>query len=46
MTWPKISLTQFAIEYSMFGATSKVRNSNTNKWVYSGYGIVVDEKGE
>ena len=26
----------------MFGATNIVKNSDKDKWVYSGYGIVID----
>ena len=30
----------------LFGATSIVKNSNKEKWVYSAYGIAFDGKGE
>ena len=30
----------------MFGATSIVKNSDEEKWVYSGYGIAFDGEGE
>ena len=42
--WPKISLINFTIKNCLFGATSIVKNSDKEKYVYSGYGI--DGKGE
>ena len=30
----------------MFGATNLVKNSDKGKYVYNGYGIAFDEKGE
>ena len=34
------------IKNCLFGATSIVNNSNKEKWMYSGYGIAFDGKGE
>ena len=30
----------------MFGATNIAKNSDKSKWMYSGYGIAFDGKGE
>ena len=44
--WPKIPLRNFSIKYCLFGATSIVKNSDKEKYVYSGYGVAFDGKGE
>ena len=36
--WPKIPLNNFKWENYLFGATNIVKNSDKEKWVYSGYG--------
>ena len=43
---PKIPLRNFATKNCLFGATSIVKNNDKEKYVYSGYGIVVNEKSE
>ena len=45
-SWPKIPLRNFTLENCLFGATNIVKNSDKEKYVYSGYGIAFDGKGE
>ena len=44
--WPKVSLRSFIFKNCLFGTTTIVKNNNKEKWVYSGYEIVFDGKGE
>ena len=44
--WPKIPLRNFTIKNCLFGEISIIENSHKEKWVYSGYGIAFDRKGE
>ena len=44
--WPKNPLDNFILKNCLFDATNIVKNSNKSKWVYSGYWIVFDGKGE
>ena len=44
--WPKIPLRIFTIKNRFFCATSIVQNSDKEKYVYIGYGIAFDRKGE
>ena len=44
--WPKVRLRNFVIKPCLFGATSIVKNSDKEKWVYSAYGIAFDGKVE
>ena len=44
--WPKIPLRNAALKNCLFGATNIVKNSDKEKYVYSGYGIAFDGKGE
>ena len=37
--WLKIPLKNFTLKNCLFGATNTVKNSDKDKWVYSGYGI-------
>ena len=43
---PKVRLRNFVIKPCLFGATSIVKNSDKEKWVYSAYGIAFDGKVE
>ena len=43
--WPKIPLRKFTLKNCLFGATNILRNSDREKYVYSGYGIAFDGKG-
>ena len=47
-SWPKNPLDNFIFKNCLFGATNIFKNSNKSKcwWVYSGYGIAFDVKGE
>ena len=36
----------FTIKDCLFGGTSILKKSDKEKWVYSGYGIAFDGKGE
>ena len=45
-TWPKIPLRNFTLKNCLFGATNIVKSSDKEKYVYSGYGIAFDGKGE
>ena len=40
--WSKNPLDNFKLRSCLFGATNVVRNSDKEKWVYSGYGIAFD----
>ena len=40
--WPKIPLRNFALKNRLFCATTLVKHSDQEKWVYSGYEIVFD----
>ena len=42
--WPKVQLRNFTIKNCLFGATSIVKNSDKEKYVYIGYGIAFDGK--
>ena len=42
----KIPLRNFALRNCLFRMTNKVKNNNKRKYVYSGYKISVDGKGE
>ena len=44
--WPKILLRRFTLKECLFGVTSIVKNSDNQKYVYSGYRIAFDGKGE
>ena len=43
---PKLPLGNFALKNRLFGATNIVKNSDKDKYVYSGYGIAFDGKDE
>ena len=43
--WPINPTNNFKFKNCLFGATNIVKYSNTEKWVYSGYGIVFDWAG-
>ena len=40
--WPKNLLTNFTLENCLFGVTNIVKNSDKEKYVYSGYGMAFD----
>ena len=40
--WAEIPLKNFTLENCLFGATNITKNSDKDKWVYSGYGIAFD----
>ena len=42
---PKIPLRNFTLKICLFGATNIVKASHKSKFVYSGYGIIFDAKG-
>ena len=44
--WPTILLKNFTLKDCFFGATNIAKNSDKSKWVYSGYRITFDGKGE
>ena len=43
---PKVPLRNFTLKNYLFGATNIVKNSDKRKYVYNGYGIAFDGKGE
>ena len=45
-TWPKIPLRHFTLKKGLFGGTNIVKSSDKEKYVYSGYRIALDRKGE
>ena len=44
--WPKNFLTNFTLENCLFKVTNIVKNSDKEKYVYSGYGIAFNGKSE
>ena len=40
--WPKTPTSNFKLKNCFFGATNIVKNSDKEKYVYSGYGITYD----
>ena len=44
--WLKIPFRNFTLKNCLFGDTNIVKNTDKEKFVYSGYGIVFDGKGE
>ena len=44
--WPKNPLRNFTLKDCLFGATNIVKNSDKEKYVYNGYGMAFDGKGE
>ena len=44
--WLKILHRNFTLKNCLFGATTRVKNNNKEKWEYNGYGIAFDGKGE
>ena len=40
--WPKVLLKIFTLKSCLFGATNIVKNSDNDKWVFSGYGVIFD----
>ena len=43
--WPRNPTNNFKLKNCSFGATSVVKNSDKEKFVYSGYGITFDSAG-
>ena len=43
--WPKGPINNFKFKNCLFGAANIVRNSDKEKYVYSGYGIIFDSAG-
>ena len=44
--WPKIPLEIFTLKNCLLGGTNIATNSERSKWVYRGYEIAFDGKGE
>ena len=44
--WPKVSLRNFTLKNCLFASSNIVKNSDKEKYVYSGYGIAFDRKVE
>ena len=44
--WPKVSLRNFTPKNCLFASSNTVKNSDKEKYVYSGYGIAFDRKAE
>ena len=44
-TWPRNPTNNFKFKNCLFGATNIVKNSDKEKYVYSGYGITFDSAG-
>ena len=40
--WPRNPTSNFKLRNCLFSATNKVKNSDKEMWVYSGYGITID----
>ena len=43
--WPRYPTSNFEFKYCLFGLTNIVKNSDKEKYVYSGYGITFDSAG-
>ena len=43
--WSRNPTNNFKLKNSLFGATNIIKNSDKEKWVYSGYGIAFDGAG-
>ena len=43
---PKVPLRNFILKNYLFGTTNILKNSDKGKYVYNGYGIAFDGKGE
>ena len=43
--WPRCHTNNFKFKNCLFGATNKVKNSDKEKYIYSGYGITFDSAG-
>ena len=43
--WPRNSTNKFKFKNCLLGATNKVKNSDKENYVYSGYGITFDSAG-
>ena len=43
--WPKVPLRNFTLKNCLLGSTNIIKNSDKEKYVYSGYGIAFDRKG-
>ena len=43
--WLRNPTNNFKFKYCLFGATNTVKNSDKEKYVYSGYGITFDSGG-
>ena len=43
--WPKNTTDNFNFKNCLFGATSAIKNSDQEKWIYSGYGITFHGAG-
>ena len=44
--WPKNPLRKITLKNCLFGSTNIVKNNDKEKYVYSGFGIAFDGKGE
>ena len=44
--WPIVPLRNFILKIFLFGATNIMKNNDKEMYVYSGYGIAFDGKGE
>ena len=44
--WPKVPLRNFTLKVFLFGATNIMKNSDKEMYLYRGYGIAFDGKGE
>ena len=43
--WTKKSLRNFTLKNVLFGSTNTIKDNDKEKYVYSGYGIAFDGKG-
>ena len=44
--WLKIQLRNFTLKNCLFGATNTIKNSDKEQYLYSGYQLAFDSKGE
>ena len=43
--WPRNPINDFKFKNCLFGTTNIVKNSDKEKWLYSGYGRILDGAG-
>lgn len=45
-TWPKLLRNSFEFKHCLFGGTNIVEHSDEKKWLYSSYGLLMEQVHE